>query len=201
MFRRGTSYGPPLAAGVLEDDGADRRSVEAWGTSRDVVCRVRGRMEQRHAAVSAQPVGAVARLAVLLIESLAGRHRWGTAAAADTRYGIGYAIASEILGPTGGEFAGEIVETGSEVTGFSTGTRVFGITAGEAQAEYIKIVIIIVLARPIRSPIAPKTSPPVAQPMMKMLVTYPPHKLMEGSPAGTPSKSRIEVGRANVNSC
>ncbi len=35
------------------------------------------------------------------------------------------------------EFAGEIVETGAAVTGFKTGDRVFGITAGEAQAEFL----------------------------------------------------------------
>src|SRR5687767_15510278 len=39
-------------------------------------------MQQRHAAVGAQPVGAVARLAVLLVQSLTRRHRWGAAAAA-----------------------------------------------------------------------------------------------------------------------
>ncbi|MGE3465477.1 MAG: NAD(P)H-quinone oxidoreductase [Pyrinomonadaceae bacterium] len=35
------------------------------------------------------------------------------------------------------EFAGEIVEAGSDVTAFAAGARVFGITAGEAQAEYL----------------------------------------------------------------
>ena len=35
------------------------------------------------------------------------------------------------------EFAGEIVSTGSEVTEWKTGDRVFGITAGESQAEYL----------------------------------------------------------------
>jgi putative PIG3 family NAD(P)H quinone oxidoreductase len=37
------------------------------------------------------------------------------------------------------EFAGVIAETGVEVQGLQTGDRVFGITAGEAQAEYLKI--------------------------------------------------------------
>ncbi len=37
------------------------------------------------------------------------------------------------------EFAGEVVEAASEVVGFKTGDRVFGITAGEAQAELLKI--------------------------------------------------------------
>ena len=37
------------------------------------------------------------------------------------------------------EFAGEIAETGSGVTDFQTGDRVFGITAGDAQAELLKI--------------------------------------------------------------
>ncbi|MFT3742876.1 MAG: NAD(P)H-quinone oxidoreductase [Pyrinomonadaceae bacterium] len=35
------------------------------------------------------------------------------------------------------EFAGEIVEIGESVTDWKVGTRVFGITAGEAQAEYV----------------------------------------------------------------
>ena len=35
------------------------------------------------------------------------------------------------------EFAGEIVEVGENVTDWKVGTRVFGITAGEAQAEYV----------------------------------------------------------------
>src|SRR5687768_4436071 len=37
------------------------------------------------------------------------------------------------------EFAGEVVETGNEVSDLKTGDRVFGITAGEAQAELVKI--------------------------------------------------------------
>lgn len=37
------------------------------------------------------------------------------------------------------EFAGEIVETGESATVFKTGDRVFGITAGEAQAEFLLI--------------------------------------------------------------
>lgn len=37
------------------------------------------------------------------------------------------------------EFAGEIAEIGSDVEGWSSGDRVFGITAGEAQAEYLVI--------------------------------------------------------------
>lgn len=37
------------------------------------------------------------------------------------------------------EFAGEVVETGEEVSGFEAGDRVFGITAGEAQAELLLI--------------------------------------------------------------
>ena len=37
------------------------------------------------------------------------------------------------------EFAGEIVETGDAVIGWKTGDRVFGITAGEAQAELLLI--------------------------------------------------------------
>lgn len=35
------------------------------------------------------------------------------------------------------EFAGEVAETGGEVTDFKTGDRVFGITAGGAQAEFL----------------------------------------------------------------
>jgi putative PIG3 family NAD(P)H quinone oxidoreductase len=35
------------------------------------------------------------------------------------------------------EFAGEVAETGAEVTNFKTGDRVFGITAGGAQAEFL----------------------------------------------------------------
>jgi putative PIG3 family NAD(P)H quinone oxidoreductase len=35
------------------------------------------------------------------------------------------------------EFAGEVAETGDEVTDFKTGDRVFGITAGGAQAEFL----------------------------------------------------------------
>jgi NADPH:quinone reductase len=37
------------------------------------------------------------------------------------------------------EFAGEIASVGPDAAGFSLGDRVFGITAGEAQAEYLKI--------------------------------------------------------------
>src|SRR5688500_7307371 len=37
------------------------------------------------------------------------------------------------------EFAGEVVETGNEVSDLKTGDRVFGITAGEAQAEFLNI--------------------------------------------------------------
>ena len=37
------------------------------------------------------------------------------------------------------EFAGVITETGPEVAGLAAGDRVFGIAAGEAQAEYLKI--------------------------------------------------------------
>ena len=39
----------------------------------------------------------------------------------------------------GMEFAGEIVETGPEAKTFSIGNRVFGITAGEAQAELLTV--------------------------------------------------------------
>lgn len=35
------------------------------------------------------------------------------------------------------EFAGEVVETGEDVTAWQPGDRVFGITAGEAQAEFV----------------------------------------------------------------
>jgi NADPH:quinone reductase and related Zn-dependent oxidoreductases len=35
------------------------------------------------------------------------------------------------------EFAGEVAATGENVTSFNVGDRVFGITAGEAQAEYL----------------------------------------------------------------
>ncbi len=35
------------------------------------------------------------------------------------------------------EFAGEVAETGSEVTKWKTGDRVFGIVAGESQADYL----------------------------------------------------------------
>ena len=42
-------------------------------------------------------------------------------------------------GIPGLEFAGEVVELGNEASGLKTGDRVFGITAGEAQAEYLKI--------------------------------------------------------------
>lgn len=35
------------------------------------------------------------------------------------------------------EFAGEVAEVGDRVSAFKTGDRVFGITAGEAQAEYL----------------------------------------------------------------
>lgn len=35
------------------------------------------------------------------------------------------------------EFAGEVVEVGEQVQGLDSGTRVFGITAGEGQAEFI----------------------------------------------------------------
>jgi NADPH2:quinone reductase len=37
------------------------------------------------------------------------------------------------------EFAGEVADSGSNVTNFKTGDRVFGITAGDAQAELLKI--------------------------------------------------------------
>jgi len=37
------------------------------------------------------------------------------------------------------EFAGEVADTGSNVIDLKTGDRVFGITAGEAQAELLKI--------------------------------------------------------------
>jgi putative PIG3 family NAD(P)H quinone oxidoreductase len=37
------------------------------------------------------------------------------------------------------EFAGEVAETGSNVPDFKAGDRVFGITAGEAQAELLRI--------------------------------------------------------------
>ncbi len=36
------------------------------------------------------------------------------------------------------EFAGDVVETGDSAAGFAIGDRVFGITAGEAQAEFLK---------------------------------------------------------------
>lgn len=36
------------------------------------------------------------------------------------------------------EFAGEIVDCGSEVVGFAVGDRVFGIVAGEGQAEFVR---------------------------------------------------------------
>jgi putative PIG3 family NAD(P)H quinone oxidoreductase len=35
------------------------------------------------------------------------------------------------------EFAGEVAETGADVTAWTPGERVFGITAGEAQAEFV----------------------------------------------------------------
>lgn len=37
------------------------------------------------------------------------------------------------------EFAGEVVEVGNEARAFSIGQRVFGITAGGAQAEYVLV--------------------------------------------------------------
>ncbi len=37
------------------------------------------------------------------------------------------------------EFAGEIIELGESVDGYTPGDRVFGITTGEAQAEFLKI--------------------------------------------------------------
>lgn len=37
------------------------------------------------------------------------------------------------------EFAGEVAQTGSEARSFQTGQRVFGITAGGAQAEYVLV--------------------------------------------------------------
>ncbi|HKP71231.1 MAG TPA: alcohol dehydrogenase catalytic domain-containing protein, partial [Pyrinomonadaceae bacterium] len=37
------------------------------------------------------------------------------------------------------EFAGEITDVGADVTDLRSGDRVFGIAAGEAQAEYLKI--------------------------------------------------------------
>ena len=37
------------------------------------------------------------------------------------------------------EFAGEVLDAGSKLTNFKAGDRVFGITAGEAQAEFLKI--------------------------------------------------------------
>jgi NADPH:quinone reductase len=37
------------------------------------------------------------------------------------------------------EFAGEISSVGSDVAAFALGDRVFGITAGEAQAEYLRV--------------------------------------------------------------
>ena len=37
------------------------------------------------------------------------------------------------------EFAGEVVETGENASNFKSGDRVFGITAGEAQAEFLSI--------------------------------------------------------------
>lgn len=37
------------------------------------------------------------------------------------------------------EFAGEVVETGAEVRTFEAGQRVFGITAGAAQAEFVSV--------------------------------------------------------------
>jgi putative PIG3 family NAD(P)H quinone oxidoreductase len=37
------------------------------------------------------------------------------------------------------EFAGEVLESGGDATGHKSGDRVFGITAGEAQAEFLKI--------------------------------------------------------------
>src|ERR687888_622257 len=39
----------------------------------------------------------------------------------------------------GMEFAGEVAETGGGVSSANVGDRVFGITAGEAQAEYLLI--------------------------------------------------------------
>src|SRR4030095_9416303 len=39
----------------------------------------------------------------------------------------------------GMEFAGEVVEIGDDVSRVKPGDRVFGITAGEAQAEYLTI--------------------------------------------------------------
>lgn len=37
------------------------------------------------------------------------------------------------------EFAGEVVAIGTDVTGMKVGDRVFGITAGESQAEYVTV--------------------------------------------------------------
>src|ERR1043165_1443043 len=37
------------------------------------------------------------------------------------------------------EFAGEVAETGGEVRAWRVGQRVFGITAGGAQAEYVSV--------------------------------------------------------------
>jgi NADPH:quinone reductase len=48
------------------------------------------------------------------------------------------------------EFAGEIVELGAGIEHFSTGERVFGITAGEAQSEYLCVDASLLMRIPDR---------------------------------------------------
>ncbi len=72
------------------------------------------------------------------------------------------------------------------------------------------MVTIIVRARPMRSPSTPNTSPPVAQPVMKMVVALPlavarvarmPSAVFASAPAGMGSRSSIAAGRASTKSC
>src|SRR3954469_11751994 len=66
------------------------------------------------------------------------------------------------------------------------------------QSEYIRIVSASVLAPPMRSPTAPKISPPVAQPATKMEVATPPYQI--GSLPGASSAFMAEP-RARRKSC
>ena len=67
--------------------------------------------------------------------------------------------------------------------------------------EYISTVIVSVFARPMRSPTAPKISPPVAHPMTNHIVAIPPavFSTVGSVPAGC--SAFIAELRAMMKSC
>src|SRR3954469_13471651 len=101
---------------------------------RAVVITTHGGVEGLEVRETERPPGATADRVLVRVRAAALNR-------ADVLQRKGYypAPAGAVQDIPGLEFAGEVTQTGSEARTFRTGDRVFGITAGGAQAEYVLV--------------------------------------------------------------